>query len=184
MSVLYSIGYGNRNWSATVELLQRHACKFLIDVRSSPYSKFNPAYNRENLASLCDKQDIRYVFMGDTLGGKPDGQGKFDAAGKVDYVKLAETRQFQSGLSRLKTAQEKRLVSFLMCSELKPEMCHRCKLIGAELSKHGIQLVHIDENGREATQNEVIERITHGQNDMFGISPLLTRSRGSYGEKT
>lgn len=183
MSVLYSIGYGNRDWPAMLGLLQRYACQYLIDVRSSPYSKFNPAYNRENLVSLCGEHGIRYVFMGDALGGKPGGQEHFDATGKVDYIKLAGVEKFQLALLRLKTAQEKGLISFLMCSELKPEMCHRCKLIGAELSRLGIQIIHIDEKGMELTQDEAVDRLTHGQNDMFGVSPELTRSRGSYGGK-
>lgn|SRR5574337_393451 len=184
MTVLYSIGYGNRDWHMMLDLLQRRACQFLIDVRSSPYSKFNPTYNRESLASLCGEQGIRYVFMGDVLGGKPGRQEHFDSEGKVDYVKLAKSEQFQLGLSRLKSAQGKGLVSFLMCSELKPEMCHRCKLIGAELSKHGIEILHVDENGVDIGQGDAIDRLTHGQSDMFGISPVLTRSRGSYGAKT
>lgn len=181
MAVLYSIGYGNRPWQSMLALLEKYSCQFLIDVRSSPFSKFNPSFSRESLSSLCSEAGIRYVFMGDTLGGKPSGGDAFDDDGKVDYIKLAETPGFQMGLARLKTAHKKGLVSFLMCSELRPETCHRCKLIGAELAESGIEVVHIDEGGGELTQAGAIERLTGGQDDMFGASPELTRSRGSYG---
>ena len=182
MTPLYSIGYGNRTWPALLELLQRYKCQFLIDVRSSPYSKFNPAYSRESLEGLCGTEGIRYVFMGDTLGGKPDSPDHLDAEGKIDYIKLAEAPQFQFGLSRLKTAHAKGLVSVLMCSELRPESCHRCKLIGAELAEQGIQVVHIDEKGSEVSQEDALKRLTGGQEEMFGANPELSRSRGSYGD--
>lgn len=180
MGSLYSIGYGNRSWAAMLPLLQRHGCQFLIDVRSSPFSRFNPDFSKENLSGLCANAGIRYVFMGDTLGGKPSEGDSFDPSGKVDYIKLAETNGFRQGLARLKSAERKGCVSFVMCSELKPEMCHRCKLIGSELAEQGIGLIHIDEKGECISQEEAMERLTNGQADMFG-SPKSTRSRGSYG---
>jgi uncharacterized protein (DUF488 family) len=161
MTVIYSIGYGNRPWDQTLELLKRYACQFLIDVRSSPYSKFSPSYNRETIDTLCTSAAIRYVFMGDSLGGKPAGDSRlFDEEGKVDYVKVAKTERFQVGLKRLEAANQKGLVSFLMCSELKPEMCHRCKLLGMALAQVGIEVVHIDEKGAEVSQEQAISRLT------------------------
>lgn len=181
MARLYSIGYGNRTWQATLTLLEKYSCQFLIDVRSSPFSKFNPDFSREHLQLLCAGAGIKYVFMGDTLGGKPSGSDSFDDDGKVDYIKVAETPAFQLGLTRLKTADQKGLVCFLICSELRPEMCHRCKLIGAELAESGIEIIHISETGGELTQDAAIKRLTGGQSEMFGTNPELTRSRGSYG---
>lgn len=179
---LFSIGYGNRTWSVFLELLQRRACQYLIDVRSSPFSKFNPDFSRDNISSLCSSSGIKYVFMGDTLGGKPIGAADvFDNTGRVDYLRLAETPQFQLGLARLRAAHNKGLSSFVMCSELRPESCHRCKLIGAELAEIGIEMIHVDEAGIEITQREAISRLDGGQDDMFGANPSLTTSRGSYG---
>lgn len=182
MNTLYSIGYGNRTWPELLELLKRDQCQFLIDVRSSPYSKFNPSFTKETLEGLCNDAGIRYVFMGDTLGGKPDGPQHLDAEGKIDYIKLADAPQFQFGLARLKTAHSKGLVSFLMCSELRPESCHRCKLVAAELAELGISVTHIDEKGERISQDEAVNRLTGGQEEMFGVNPSLTRSRGSYGD--
>jgi len=181
MGMIYSIGYGNRSWHTTLGLLKRFECEFLVDVRSNPHSKFNPDYNREALQALCAAERIRYLFMGDVLGGKPTGKDCFDDEGKVDYIRLAETRSFQSGVARLTLAFEKGLSLFILCSELKPEMCHRSKLIGAELIERGVGVGHVDEHGEVITQSQAIDRITGGQNDMFGNSPVATRSRGSYG---
>jgi len=180
MTILYSIGYGNRPWQSILNLLKAKNCEFLIDVRSSPYSKFNQSFGRESLLKLCQEAGIRYVFMGDTLGGKPTSEEYFDSSGKIDYIKLSETREFQFGISRLITAHNKKLVSFIMCSELRPQDCHRTKLIGSALKEHGVEIIHIDESGKDASQDEVIARLTGGQDDIFGATPIISRSRGSY----
>lgn len=180
MTILYSIGYGNRSWQSFLNLLKVKKCEFLIDVRSSPYSKFNQSFSRESLLTLCKEAGIRYVFMGDTLGGKPSSDEYFDSSGKIDYIKLSETREFQFGISRLITANNKKLVSFIVCSELRPQDCHRAKLIGATLKEHGVEIIHIDESGKDISQEEVIARLTGGQDDIFGSTPIISRSRGSY----
>ena len=178
MAVLYSIGYGNRSWDEVRRLLCARGSEFLIDVRSNPFSKFNPSFGRDSLVELCKKSGIRYVFMGDTLGGKPISNDHFDIDGKVDYMRLADGVEFQSGLSRLVAANNKGICVCVMCSELRPQDCHRCKLIGSELKELGIDMIHIDETGVDISQDEAIYRITGGQDDIFGPSPIITRSRG------
>lgn len=180
MTTLYSIGYGNRQWDDVCKLLKNRGCEYLIDVRSSPYSKFNPSFNKDLLATQCAKEGIKYVFMGDVLGGRPAAPDHFDSEGKVDYVRLAEGAEFKSGLARLITAHSKGICVSLMCSELKPHECHRCKLIGVELKKAGIETVHIDETGLDISQDEAIKRLNGGQEDIFGSDPVTTRSRGRY----
>lgn len=180
MSTLYSIGYGNRQWTEVKELLADRECEFLIDVRSSPYSKFNPSFSKDALSGLCAAGGFRYLFMGDTLGGKPSSQQHFDSDGKVNYEALAKSEEFKIGLGRLIKANERQVRACIMCSELRPHECHRSKLIGAELKLLGIEVIHIDEEGNDLSQEEALRKITGGQEDMFGRSPVLTRSRGAH----
>lgn len=180
MTTLYSIGYGNRPWEEVRRLLSSRGCEFLIDVRSNPFSKFNPSFGKESLSDLCRESGIRYVFMGDSLGGKPISAEHFDMDGKVNYSRLAEGTEFRHGLSRLVTANAKGICACIMCSELRPQECHRCKLIGSELRELGIDVVHIDEAGMDISQDEAIQRLTGGQSDIFGVSPEISRSRGAY----
>lgn len=180
MATLYSIGYGNRSWEEVRSLLSARGCEFLIDVRSNPFSKFNPSFGKDSLVHLCQESGMRYVFMGDTLGGKPVSDDHFDMDGKVNYIRLSESAEFQHGLSRLITASNKGICACIMCSELRPQECHRCKLIGSELKELGVDVIHIDETGIDISQDEAIRRITGGQDDMFGPPPVITRSRGAY----
>ena len=64
-----------------------------------------------------------------------------------------------------------------MCSEGRPEQCHRSKLIGEALAGLGISLCHIDEDGALLTQRQVIDRLTHGQLDLFGQPCFTSRKR-------
>lgn len=164
--LLTSIGYGDRPWSEFIERLQRHNVRFLIDVRSQPRSR-QPEFNAETLELLLSKVGIRYVFMGDTLGGKPDDPCCY-VDGKIDYARCEQRSAFQTGMSRLRSAMAGGHRVALMCSELDPERCHRSKLIGQALQKDGIELTHIDRDGERVSQHAVISRITGGQEALFG----------------
>ena len=180
MQQIYTIGYGNRSWEVVLQLLEERHCQFLIDVRSNPYSKFNPSFCSDSLSRLCENVGMRYVPMGPQLGGKPTTAEHFDADGKVNYLRLAQASGFKEGLERLITAVNKQVCTCIMCSELRPHECHRCKLIGAELTRRGVEVIHIDEHGKDITQEEAITHLTGGQVDMFGNDPSVTRSRGAY----
>lgn len=166
--LLTSIGYGDRPWPDFMERLRRHEIQFLIDVRSQPRSR-QPEFNAEALELLLSKVGVRYVFMGDTLGGKPDDPSCY-VDGKIDYARCEQRPAFQAGMSRLRSALAGGHRVALMCSELDPERCHRSKLIGQALDKEGIELTHIDRDGTRVTQRTVISRITGGQEALFGQS--------------
>ena len=164
--LLTSIGYGDRPWSEFLERLRRHDVRFLIDVRSNPRSR-QPEFNAESLELLLSQEGIRYVFMGDTLGGKPDDPSCY-IDGKVDYEQCELRPAFRTGLDRLRVAVTGGHRVALMCSELDPERCHRSKLIGQALAKEGLELTHIDRDGERVSQHAVIGKITGGQEALFG----------------
>lgn len=178
--MIYSIGHGNRSWTAFLELIRSFDCKYLIDVRSFPKSKFNPSFDREALEAACKDAGIKYVFMGDAIGGRPSDKSLYDDEGKADYTKIEKSKKYIEGISRLEKASGIRENTFIMCSELSPSECHRSKLIGRTLSEIGIQITHIDKKGIPISQEDAIDQITNGQGDLFGESPSITKSRGRY----
>jgi uncharacterized protein (DUF488 family) len=177
--VLYTIGYGARSVDDLVAILRSLGIEYLVDVRTSPYSKFKPEFNQDLLRYEVERQGLKYLFLGDTLGGQPKDPACL-SDGKVDYDKVRAQPLFQAGLERLKKAHAQRLRLALMCSEGRPEQCHRTKLIGEALVAIGIPVGHIDEDGKVLTQQQVIDRLTQGQLDLFG-SPSFT-SRKRYGK--
>ncbi len=174
--VLHTIGYGARSLGELVAVLETHRIRYLLDVRSAPYSKFKPEFGREALEAALKRHGIRYVFMGDTLGGQPRDPDCY-RDGKVDYGKVREKPFFASGIERLRQAEAEGHRVVLMCSEGRPEQCHRSKLIGEALVAAGLPVAHIDEDGRLLTQTQVMDRLTGGQLDLFGGPGLTSRKR-------
>ena len=173
---IYTIGYGNRSIEEFIEVLHQHGIAYLIDVRSAPYSRYKPEFSKAPLSKELEEHSIRYVFMGDTLGGRPDDETCY-VNGKLDYEQVKEREYYQRGIERLHTAFSQQQPVALMCSEGKPEECHRCKLIGATLTTQDIPVIHIDENDEQVTQVKAIERLTGGQLSMFGEETFHSRKK-------
>lgn len=176
---IYTIGYGVRESAAFLDVLQANSIQYLIDLRSSPYSSYKPEFSRSALQEFLEANGIRYIFMGDALGGQPDDATCY-TDGKVDYEKVAQKSFYRSGVERLHeaTRQGRRLA--LMCSEGKPENCHRSKLVGKTLSAEGIEVLHIDEKDAVVSQKDVLMRLTGGQPSLFGDEFFRFTSRKRY----
>src|SRR5688572_25290176 len=173
---VYTIGYGSRTIEALVETIEQNGIDFLVDVRSSPYSRYKPEFNREALEAVLGGRGIRYVFLGDALGGRPDDPDCY-ADGKVDYDRVRNKEFYLKGIDRLLRAREQGTRMALICSEGRPEECHRSKLIGATLTEREIPVTHLDEDGIPRTQAEVIDRLTGGQLGLFGDPSFTSRKR-------
>lgn len=188
---IYTIGYGNRSMQEFIKLLKQHNISYLIDVRSSPYSRFNPDFSKEALARLVKQSGMRYVFMGDTLGGRPNDSTCY-VDGQVDYTQVREKPFYRQGIARIRTAWEKQLRVALMCSEAKPYECHRGKLIGNTLIEQEIAVAHIDEKGNLMEQQEINRKLTGepgeqlvliGEEPSWILNEKISRSRKKYTPK-
>lgn len=178
--MIYSIGHGNKKIEEFINELNSFQISFLIDVRSNPYSKYNPQFNQQSLKIDLQNSGITYVFMGDSLGGLPSDRSCY-VEGKVDYDIIKEKEFFKEGIQRIIVAYDKNINVAVMCSESKPEECHRSKLIGQELLKHNISLVHIISCEKTKEQITVMNELTKGKGviDLFGNETSFT-SRKKY----
>jgi uncharacterized protein (DUF488 family) len=173
---IYTVGYGGRSVDELVCVLQDYHIDFVIDVRSAPYSKFNPDYSKDALEQRLKPAGFRYVYMGDLLGGRPRDESCY-TNGYVDYEKLREKQFYLDGIARLRKAWEQQLRVAVLCSEGKPQACHRSKLIGVTLEEQGIGVMHIDERGYQKSQQTVMDLLTDGQLPLFGLPPAASKSR-------
>lgn len=173
---IFTIGYGARSQDDFINALKEYEIQYLVDVRSRPFSKFKPEFSRDILFRKLKSEKINYVFMGKELGGQPDDPDCY-IDGKVDYSMCKTKPFFRKGLERIRTASEKNLRVALMCSEGKPQDCHRCKLIGEALVESGMDVQHIDENGHLRSQAEVLSRITGGQLSLLAAPTFTSRKK-------
>ncbi|MGB9980102.1 DUF488 family protein [Methanobacterium sp.] len=145
--MIYTIGHSNMTQESFVEIMKSFKINIVVDVRSSPYSKFVPHFNRENIKKSLIENGTRYIFLGDYIGGKPRDK-KYYENGKVNYMRVAQSDRYSEGINRIiELNNENNIV--LMCSEEDPYNCHRHNLITQTLVKNGLEIIHIRKNSSD-----------------------------------
>jgi uncharacterized protein (DUF488 family) len=148
---LLTIGHSNHSVDTLINILKAHDVEVVVDVRSHPYSKYVPHFNSKILKAVLELNDIKYVFMGNELGGQPDGSEFYDEDGYVLYNIVAESTFFNEGLLRLEEGVSKFKVA-IMCSEENPAHCHRRLLLSRVLYGRGFKIFHIRGDGSELSE--------------------------------
>ncbi len=143
---ILTIGHSNHALGVFLDLLTGNGVTAVADVRSAPFSRFHPHFNRERLAEALRTSGIEYVHLGRELGGRPDDRSCYER-GRVRYDRVARTAEFRGGLQRVVGGAEKHRIA-LMCAEREPLHCHRTLLVGHELDKRGVEVAHVLSDGR------------------------------------
>jgi uncharacterized protein (DUF488 family) len=155
---IFTIGHSNHALAEFLALLEKHGITAVADVRSHPFSRRNPHFNREELEPALRQLGTVYVFLGDQLGGRPGQPSLYDADGRIDYERVRATDFFQRGLERLDKARQKFTV-VLMCSEADPLDCHRGLMIAPALAERGVLPSHIRADGNLESTPEMEQRL-------------------------
>lgn len=166
---VFTIGHSTHDIERFTALLRQHGITALCDVRSKPYSRLNPQFNREALKQCLRDHGIAYVFLGAELGARSDDPSCYDH-GKVQYDRLARTDLFQQGLARLKEGMKNYRLA-LMCAEREPLDCHRTILVARCLAALGVDVAHIHADGRIESHTDALNRLVRAfklqEHDMF-----------------
>jgi uncharacterized protein (DUF488 family) len=157
IDTIYTIGHSTHPIERFVELLKSASITAVSDVRSRPYSRMNPQFNREPLKKALRAEDIKYVFLGKELGARSEYQDCY-RNGQVQYDLLAETELFRQGIERVKEGGRSFRIA-LMCAEKEPLECHRAILVARKLVEQGIEVKHILADGRIEGHEHAIERL-------------------------
>jgi uncharacterized protein (DUF488 family) len=158
VTTIYTIGHSTHSMEEFLALLKRVSIEAVADVRSTPYSRRQPQFNRDSLCQVLVGEDIAYVPLGAELGGRGNSHSERDERGRILYRSIAESVEFQSGLERVQSGSD-RLRIALMCTERDPLNCHRGILISRILSAHGVQVLHIHGDGRIESHREAEHRL-------------------------
>ena len=153
-----TVGHSNHSFEDFAALLRRHRVTVVADVRSVPYSRRHPQFNRRAIESSLAAHDIRYLFLGAELGARTPDPSCYDDDGRVLFSRLAKTAAFLRGIDRvLETAAKFRLA--LLCAERDPTGCHRTILVAPALTARGASITHILADGRLETQEQLLDRL-------------------------
>ena len=168
---LFTIGHSRHSFPQFLDLLKKFQISAVCDVRSTPYSRLHPHFNREHLLQELKRQDIAYVFLGKELGGRSSDSSCFDAEGRVQYDRIAEKDEFRQGLERVSEGAKIHRIA-LMCVEKDPLTCHRTILVCRHLRREGdLSILHILEDGQTESHEESEMRLLRlarmEQGDLF-----------------
>ena len=171
MASVFTIGHSNHAAADFLKLLHGHAVEVVADVRSAPYSRFNPHFNRDALRSELKEAGVGYVYLGSELGGRSDDPACY-WNGRICYERVAQTSRFQGGLQRLAKGMAEHRIA-LMCAEKEPLHCHRTLLVGQALDAEGVDVSHIHADGELESHVAAMDRLLasfglHPQDDLFG----------------
>ena len=172
VETILTIGHSNHELEFFVGLLDAHRVTALADVRSTPFSRHNPQFNRERLADTLKASGVKYAYLGRELGGRSDDLSCYER-GRIRYDRLARTSRFRNGLDRIVRGAEDYRIA-LMCAEREPLDCHRTLLVGHELDRLGIDVAHILPGKPLESHADAMDRLLA----KFGLDEYDLISRG------
>lgn len=165
---LFTIGHSAMESAVFLKLLEQFEVKLVVDVRSRPRSQRFPQFDQIELEGSLRVAGIRYLFLGEELGGRPEDPKGYRSDGLVNYRARRESRTFAVGIERVLGELERDDLA-LLCAEEDPLNCHRFLMICPELVAMGIEPVHIRKGGVSETQREAEDRLLQAQK-MAGVA--------------
>jgi len=141
---IWTIGHSTRSPEEMIRLLHLNGIRVVVDVRRFPKSTKSPHFNSEAIATWLAEAGIKYVWLGDKLGGYRQG----------GYECYMSTEGFACGLRQLEELAKETSVA-IMCAERFPWMCHR-RFIASSLISRGWRVLHIIDEKRVWEQKQKI----------------------------
>ncbi len=180
--LLYTLGHSNHPIDKFDQLLAGHGIQLVADVRSTPFSRFNPQFNRANLQANLAENGIAYSYLGDWLGGRPKDPGVYlhhalpkesqEYLLEIDYLAVMQRPWFIQGIGQLLDMAEL-LAATILCSEEDPARCHRHHLVARYLleTHPEVTILHIRKDGTTMDARSIVS-----QTDTTGSGqlPLLS----------
>ena len=140
---IYTIGHSNYSLEKLIRILNKFNINCVVDIRGTPYSKYNTQYNKELLQYSLTKNKFIYLYMAKEFAAKRENKISYNEFGYSDFEKVVLEEDFKNGIKRLKNGCMKGYNIVLLGAMQDPIRCHRSILVGRELVKHGFDVKHI-----------------------------------------
>ncbi len=151
---VYTIGHGPRSFGHVAAALIEHGIGVIVDVRSSPFSRYAPDFTRDRLIRLSAEANLGYRWLGDRLGGRPDDP-ELRRGDSPDWTAIEQSAAFRAGITELDGLARAGRVA-LLCAEQDPTQCHRAFLIAPAMERLGFAVTHILPNGSAVPHHDTL----------------------------
>lgn len=159
MGNLYTIGHSLHKIDCFLGLLREYEINYILDVRSTPYSKYAEQFNKENLEKELQNARLKYYFMGTYFGARPKDKNLYCDEGYLDFERVRKSSQFEIGFNSVIKGLNQGNNIALMCTEKDPLDCHRAIMVSRAFDLADIEVEHILEDGKLQSQTELNERL-------------------------
>ena len=170
MGSIFTIGSSIHAIDEFIALLNKYKINVVADVRSVPYSKYTPQYNREKLNNVLKENQINYLDFNKEFGARRKEPEAY-TNGIVDFKKVVNLPEFLCGIERISEGISKGYNIALLCAEKNPINCHRFFLVSKALvEKLGIKIDHILYDGSVINHHDLEKEMLKDiiiKNDLF-----------------
>ena len=155
MAKVFTLGHSNLKWSDFTCILKDNRVDLLVDVRRYPGSRASPQFNKVQMTTELEKENVSYIHI-EKLGGR---RNKIDIkensrnndhnnAGWKNksfraYADYMATTSFKEGINELLSLMKKYSNLAIMCAEAVPWRCHRRLIADYLVMIEGIPVYNI-----------------------------------------
>ena len=156
---IYTIGHSNYSMEKLIEMLRYFDINTVVDIRGTPYSKYNVQFDKERIRYTLTKAGFIYIYMAKELAAKRENKASYNNEGYSDFEKVVQEEDFLNGIERLENGCNKGYRIALLGAMQDPIRCHRSILVGRALNESGFNVMHILDDLSIKDQNYIDERL-------------------------
>ena len=156
---IFAIGHSNYPYDKLINMIKKYDINCVVDIRETPYSKYNIQYNKEAFNESLRNSGFLYIYMGKEFGAKRTNKDVYTQEGYADFEKVAKEDIFLNGIERLKKGCQMGYRIVLLGAMQEPIRCHRSILVGKVLNKEGFDVKYIMHEGNLAYQEDIEESL-------------------------
>ncbi|MDF2593348.1 MAG: hypothetical protein K0S75_2814 [Clostridia bacterium] len=156
---IFTIGHSNYSIGRLLDMLKSYDINCVVDIRGTPYSKYNVQFNKETISKTLAQNGYIYIYMGKEFAAQREDKSLYMEEGYADFEKVIYDKDFKNGIERIRVGCQKGYRIALMGAKQNPIECHRCILLGRALAKEGFNVKHILDDYSLASQEDLEEAL-------------------------
>ncbi|MBC6004556.1 MAG: DUF488 domain-containing protein [Paeniclostridium sordellii] len=173
---IFAIGHSNYPYEKFIEMIKKYGIDCVVDIRETPYSKYNTQYNREILRENLKSSGFTYVYMGHEFGAKRQTKESYNDEGYADFEKVIKEELFLKGIERITKGLQMGYKIVLLGAMQEPIRCHRSIMLGKYLNEKGFDVKYIMHEGNIVNQDYIEEDLLNkyfSDRNQLSIDSLL-----------
>lgn len=91
---IYTIGHSNYSIEKLINMLKYYNISCVVDIRGTPYSKYNVQFDKETIRYTLTKAGFIYIYMAKELAAKRLNKKSYNEEGYSDFEKVAKEKDF------------------------------------------------------------------------------------------